>query len=141
MNRGRKSGELLSIHKSCLSGTRRFLIFLSRIQKFVALLFTGKEPRHDRLRLGRSAIREDDRSVGATSIARLGDRMESRYESPIFAEDLNKVTIVAVRQLEPIRARRQDSPGNLDRLTELEPGRLIPIICVDYWEDGGDCEH
>jgi hypothetical protein len=107
----------------------------------VAWFFTGKEPSHDRLRLGRSAIREGDRSVSATSIAQSGDRVESGYESPMFAEGLNKVTIIAVRELEPIRARRQRSPGNLDWLAERESGHLIPIICMHYREHDRERKH
>jgi hypothetical protein len=46
-----------------------------------------------------------------------------------------------VRQLEPIVPRWQDSPGNLDRLAEREPGRPIPIICMHYWEHDGERKH
>jgi hypothetical protein len=51
------------------------------------------------------------------------------------------VTITAVRELEPIRARRQRSPGNLEWLAERESGHLIPIICMHYREHDGERKH
>ena len=98
----------------------KFLFFLFWIHELVAFYFTDKEPSHDRLRLGRSSIREGDRNVEAASIAHSRNRIECRYSALILPEDLNKATIIAVRQLEPICARWRDSPGNLDTLTERE---------------------
>jgi len=71
--------RLVSTHKRFLSPAGKLLFFLSWIQQLVALSFTDKEPSHDRLRLGRSSIREGDRNVEAASIAHSRNRIESRY--------------------------------------------------------------
>lgn len=84
---------------------REFLLFLFWVQELVAFRFTDKKPSHDRLGLRRSPIRESNRNFGVTPITLSRNRIERHYKSSIFAEDLDKVTIAGVGQLEPIGPR------------------------------------
>jgi hypothetical protein len=74
----------------------KFLPFLFWVHELMAFCFTGKEPSHDGLRLRLSTIRERDRNLGASPIAHSRNRIERRNQSPIFAENLDQVTIVGV---------------------------------------------
>jgi hypothetical protein len=107
----------------------------------VAFRFTDKEPSHDCLGLRPSSIGESNRNFVATPIGHSRSRIDRRYYSSIFAEHLNKVTIVSVGHLKPIGSRRQDLAGNLDRLAKREQRRLISVVCTHYREHDVERKH